>query len=252
MLNGISIILPGFNEECEVKKTVALYQQALRLASKYSSYQIILINDGSTDQTGKMMDTAASEDTSLTVIHHKINLGLGNSYKAGISAVKYNHVCLSYCASALTPESLSMMIDQSENNQLVTTYVVQHEDLPRGAFRHFVSKVFVVFLNLLAGSNLKYFNGAIVCPTRLLKSLKIFSRASGTQAEVTVKLLLLGVKHSEVGLDVPMPWSRGGHTRSLRIKNIVRVLHLVAHLILFKFKILFFRKRTAVSQWEVV
>ena len=63
----VSIIIPIYNSEKYLKKCIDSI-----LEQKYNNLEIILINDGSTDNSGKICDRLAIEDKRIKVIH-KLN-----------------------------------------------------------------------------------------------------------------------------------------------------------------------------------
>lgn len=72
----VSVVLPAFNEDASVKAALE------SLGELYQGFEIILVNDGSTDRTGIL----ASEVEGVTVLSHKRNLGYGASMKSGFRA----------------------------------------------------------------------------------------------------------------------------------------------------------------------
>lgn len=66
----VSVVVPCYNEESSVRETVG---HLFKL--NYPDYEIIAVNDGSTDNTGRMLDELALQNTKLRVIHHAKNQG---------------------------------------------------------------------------------------------------------------------------------------------------------------------------------
>jgi polyisoprenyl-phosphate glycosyltransferase len=84
----LSVIIPAYNEEAAIAKTVEMVRQALDTA-KIVPYEIIVVNDASTDQTGDKAVTAGAK-----VISKLQNLGYGHSLKLGIYAATYDTVAI--------------------------------------------------------------------------------------------------------------------------------------------------------------
>src|SRR5690606_9925917 len=82
----ISIVLPCYNEEVILEKNLNIVIEYLHNL-KYRS-EIIIINDGSKDDTGKIADEFERKHDSLRVIHHPTNLNLGNALKTGFKNSK--------------------------------------------------------------------------------------------------------------------------------------------------------------------
>jgi glycosyltransferase involved in cell wall biosynthesis len=77
-----SIIIPSYNEEKAINKVIADLRK--HLPKKEYDYEIIVINDGSTDQTRQILEKI--ED--IKIINHPFNQGYGTSLKDGIRAAK--------------------------------------------------------------------------------------------------------------------------------------------------------------------
>ena len=59
--------------------------------NKHRKYEIIVVNDGSSDETGKVADTLASKYENFSIVHHTQNKGYGKStvsYKSIPSTIK--------------------------------------------------------------------------------------------------------------------------------------------------------------------
>lgn len=77
----VSIIIPAFNEEENIAQVITkLYQE-------YPSYEIIVIDDGSTDKTASII-----ENLPCTLIKHNKNKGYGASWKTGIQASTHDNI----------------------------------------------------------------------------------------------------------------------------------------------------------------
>jgi len=88
--SGISLVIPGYNEEVSIKGTV---QKCLAILSAITEqYEVIIIDDGSMDEMGKIADQLQTEYSSIRVIHNPINLGIGISLLIGFYAAKYELV----------------------------------------------------------------------------------------------------------------------------------------------------------------
>lgn len=82
----ITIIVPVYNVEKYLKKCVKSIQ-----GQTYKNLEIILVDDGSTDSSGRLCDSLAAEDSRIRVIH-KPNGGLSSARNAGLDAAKGDSV----------------------------------------------------------------------------------------------------------------------------------------------------------------
>lgn len=79
----ISLILPAFNEEAIFKKSLEIIISYLRSEESKYNWEILIINDGSSDNTGVLADKLAEKESGIRVIHHPVNLNLGRALQTG-------------------------------------------------------------------------------------------------------------------------------------------------------------------------
>ena len=78
----ISVIIPCYNEEHTILKVIKSVHESL---NRYE-YEIILVDDGSTDNTKVILDEYSRRDEKVEVIYHDINSGKGASLRTGFKA----------------------------------------------------------------------------------------------------------------------------------------------------------------------
>lgn len=87
---GISFIVPCHNESENARETI----QSL-LEQDYPEFEVIAINDASTDDTGEILDAMAAEDNRVRVIHFGTNLGKAMGLRSGALASNFEFlICL--------------------------------------------------------------------------------------------------------------------------------------------------------------
>lgn len=87
----ISVIIPIYNGEKYIKKCIqGIQRQTLR------EFEVLLINDGSMDNSGQVCDYLSKGDNRLKVIHQK-NLGVSKARNKGINEANGNYICFIDC-----------------------------------------------------------------------------------------------------------------------------------------------------------
>ncbi len=82
---SLSVVLPAHNEEEAIAQTV---HQVLDTLSAWGlDFEVIVVNDGSRDRTGIILDTIAGTHSNVRVIHHPVNQGYGAALVSGFEAV---------------------------------------------------------------------------------------------------------------------------------------------------------------------
>jgi glycosyltransferase involved in cell wall biosynthesis len=84
----ISVIFPCYNEEAILEPNLNNIIEYLQSKNKKYQWEIVIINDGSIDETGKIANDFERENSNVRVIHHPGNLNLGNALKTGFKNAK--------------------------------------------------------------------------------------------------------------------------------------------------------------------
>ncbi len=91
-LPGLSVFLPSHNEAGNVERVVRGFLAELpRVADEY---EVIVVDDGSSDRTLEIARGLAASDTHVKVVHHERNRGYGGAVISGIRAATMPYVLL--------------------------------------------------------------------------------------------------------------------------------------------------------------
>jgi len=112
-MKKISAIIPAYNEEEAIEKTIKDLKNELNNLDL--EYEIIIINDASTDKTGEVLN----EIDGIKVIKHFKNMGYGASLKTGINESKYDHILILDADGSYPPEALREMIGHASGHDMV-------------------------------------------------------------------------------------------------------------------------------------
>jgi len=103
---SLSLLMPGLNEEASVERAVRRALAALEQHAR--EFEIIVIDDGSTDRMGEIADRMASEDSRVRVLHNEHNLNYGISLARGIRAARCDWILHDGMDLPLAPEDLPL------------------------------------------------------------------------------------------------------------------------------------------------
>ncbi|WP_228715658.1 poly-beta-1,6-N-acetyl-D-glucosamine synthase [Acinetobacter suaedae] len=84
---GCSIIIPCFNEEAQVRETIRYAMQ-----SQYPKFEVIAVNDGSTDMTAEILNELAEQYVKLRVVHLAENQGKAYALRSGALVSQYEYL----------------------------------------------------------------------------------------------------------------------------------------------------------------
>ena len=103
---SLSLVMPGLNEEASVEGAVR--RSLVALEQHADEFEIIVIDDGSTDGMGEIADRLADEDPRVRVIHNERNLNYGTSLARGIRAARCDWILHNGMDLPLAPEDLPL------------------------------------------------------------------------------------------------------------------------------------------------
>lgn len=178
---SISFVLPCFNEE---KNLNGAYNALIKAIKKNNiKYEIIFINDGSSDHTLKVLKQLKKKYNHIQVLNNKQNRGFGYSFKLGSFKAKMKYVQLLPSDNTFPTTQLSKMIKNYQKYDLILSY---HFD-ERIFIRRFISKAYTSIVNLIFGYNYKYYNGITIIKKNILEKINFKSSSPFFMAEIILK-----------------------------------------------------------------
>jgi dolichol-phosphate mannosyltransferase len=222
----ISLIVPALNEEQVVGRVIdEIVEQA---SNRLDDYELILVDDGSSDRTGHIMDEFAARNIKVRVLHNERNIGLGASFQRGLREARLQYVMLLCGDGGLPASSLPAIFDLVGTADLVIPYMTNLKNI-KTSTRYLISRTYQKLLNALFGFRLHYYNGLPVYRRSLVNAIDITSNGFGFQGEILVKLLKSGCTYVEIGVPGAEETRR---SFALRPRNIISVARTLIYLIL--------------------
>lgn len=227
----ISLIVPALNEDVLIEQTVRDILDKVK--DQFSASELILINDGSTDRTGEIMNQLDHEFPSIRVLHNQRNAGLGACYKQGVEEARFEFVMMLCGDGGLPSESLTPIFETIGTADIVIPYMKNLREI-KTPFRYSLSRCYTTLLNSLFNQDLQYYNGLPVHRLALLRQIDIVSSGFGFQGEVLIKLLRAGCSYVQVGV---LGAEKTNRSKAVSLKNLINMcrtfLHLIFNLIRF-------------------
>lgn len=225
-MNGgsLSVVIPALNEEHNLESTIDTVLGALRHC--VPDHEIIIVDDGSGDGTGRLADALAARHSVVRVVHNDRTRGLGYSYFRGVAAVTKDHVVFVPGDNGWPYESLAALFDRLGTADVVTSYAVNPEIRPKS--RQLLSRAYTAVLNRLFGHRLRYYNGLTIYPVDFLRSHPGGTAGFAFMAEALLRALAHGLSCAEVALRISERAS--GRSKALRLRNIVSVIQTIGRL----------------------
>ncbi|MFL5345740.1 MAG: glycosyltransferase family 2 protein [Hyalangium sp.] len=207
---SISLFFPAWNEEDYVERAVT---RALDVLPQLTDdFEIIVVNDASTDRTREIAEELAARIPQLRVITHEVNLKLGGAMRTGLSAstkdiVVYSDIDLPWDLREL--ERALHLMDYLEADMICA---FRFDRTSEGPKRIIYSFVYNLLIRSLFDINIKDVNFSFkVMHRRVLEAMELKSLGSFIDAELVVKAIRKGFRVFQMGVDY-FPRTRGVST----------------------------------------
>jgi glycosyltransferase involved in cell wall biosynthesis len=195
-LSGTSVFLLAHNEEGNIERVVEGFKTELPKLT--DDYEIIVIDDGSSDQTGQIADRMASADYHVRVVHHSRNQGYGAAVISGINAASKTYVMLSDGDGQFDPADSGLLAAKARDYDVVVGCRLNRAD---SAVRRLNGKAWSVLMRLLFGLPIMDLDcGFKLFRREVLSDLELQAKGAMITTELMAKLAGRGVRIAEVGV----------------------------------------------------
>ncbi len=141
----VSIVLPAFNEEAILERNVTRLLDYLSSLSGHYVFDIIIVNDGSSDKTGKIADQLATNFDCVSVFHHRKNRNLGGALLTGFKNSQGYYVVVLDIDLSYSPDHIEKLLEEIEETEadvvIASPYMKGGKNTAVPFFRLLLSKV---------------------------------------------------------------------------------------------------------------
>jgi len=194
----ISAVFIAYNEQESVEDT--LQKSVASLQRLFDDFEIIVVNDGSSDKTGELLDLSAQGNSRIRIIHHKENLGIGQALINGLKAARFElvvHNGMDYCFDL---DDLAKMVPLLDGADVVVCRRKQYAGYTK--YRRLVSWVNLLLLRTLFRINLRDLNFTQLYKKQVLDSVRVDARSGGFLIpEILIRAHDLGFRLREIDIE---------------------------------------------------
>ena len=123
---SISVFFPCYNEQDNVENTTK--QAILVLEGLGGDYEVIIVNDGSSDNTSQVAQRLVSENDCVKVVNHSTNLGYGAALQSGFKAATKEFVFYTDGDGQFDINELPPLLPLTEQFDIVSCYRLNRQD----------------------------------------------------------------------------------------------------------------------------
>jgi glycosyltransferase involved in cell wall biosynthesis len=204
---SLSLFFPAWNEEEYVERAVGRAQKVLSRLT--DDWEIIIVNDASTDRTREIAEGLSAREPRIRVVTHEVNKKLGGAMKTGFSESTKDIVIYSDMDLPFDLDELERALKLMDYLEADIISAFRFDRTSEGSKRIVYSFVYNALIKTLFGVHLKDINFSFkVVHRRVLESLELKSEGSFIDAELVIKAIKRGFRVFQMGVDY-FPRTRG-------------------------------------------
>jgi len=179
---GISIFFPAYNDAGTIASLVVLAHMTARELT--DDYEVIVVEDGSPDHTGELLDELARHFPWLKVVHHEINRGYGGALRTGFAAATKELVFYTDGDAQYDPRELARLYaGYGPDVDFINGYKIGRSD---PLHRIVIGRVYHWFVKLAFGLRIR----DVDCDFRLMRR-SIFAKVELTRSSGVICVELM-------------------------------------------------------------
>jgi len=213
---SLSVILPAHNEEEAIATTV---HEVIDILSAWMlDFEVIVVDDGSKDHTGVILDTMTTTHPSLKVIHHPINEGYGAALVSGFEAVSKDMAFFMDSDGQFDIHDLERFFPLIQKYDAVLGYRIHRQDTWMRKVNAWGWKMLV---RMVFGIHVRDIDCAFkLYPASFFREHKLETRGAMINTEILHKFTRAGYTYTQIGVrHLPR---RGGRATGAKPSVIIR------------------------------
>jgi dolichyl-phosphate beta-glucosyltransferase len=224
---SLSIILPVFNEEIRLKKTLPILEKFLRL-SKKNRIELIFVSDGSIDKTNRILKKFINlKKFNISLIAYKNNVGKGYAVKRGVLKAKNQWILLCDTDLSVHPNQFNKWFFSKMINSNKCAYYGSREHQDSVVKASLARMMLGFFFKRLIKFLFKISLSDTQCGFKVFHksyAKKIFNKIKSCRFSFDVELTILLRKNKIKVIELPLKWVHKSGSKLNIFKDIPRML----------------------------
>ena len=167
---SVTVLVPAYNEEAIIERSIRTITAHLHTIEDRYPWELIVVNDGSRDDTAGILDRLAAEIPQLRVLHHRTNYNLGQALRFGFTNATGDYIVVLDADLSYSPDHVERLVDAAVDTGakivIASPYAKGGKTTAIPRFREFLSRMANRLLGTTAKGRLTTVTGMVRCYDR--------------------------------------------------------------------------------------
>jgi dolichol-phosphate mannosyltransferase len=219
--SSFAISIPAYNNEQTIEQVI---NESIDVLSKITDdYEIVVINDGSIDNTKKIIDNLANRNKNIRVINHEKNEGFGKTIKEVFTEPKKEWVFFVPGDGQISPYELFKLYIKIKDYDFI---IGRRKNRRDSLIRKINSFIYNLIISLLSNKRVNDVDSVVLFRRSILNNVKLEARSAFIHAEIYLNVVKKDISITEIEIEHKsrLYGKQGGNKISVIISTIVDII----------------------------
>jgi glycosyltransferase involved in cell wall biosynthesis len=193
---SVSVIVPAFNEALIIENSLHVIHDYMQELTEQYDWEIVVVDDGSTDETGRIADAFAESHDDVRVLRHRVNFSLGQALRTAFNHCTTDYLVVIDCDLTYGTDHIGRFLDEITRTH--ARIVIASPYMPGGKstgvplLRNVASRTANRILSLTASGRFHTLTGMVrAYDRRFVSALNLKAMGTEVNTEIIYKAQLL-------------------------------------------------------------
>jgi len=199
----VSLVVPAYNEASIVAKHLGEICHQMELLEHEYRWEMVVVNDGSTDETGALAEAFARGRNNIHVLHHRKNFGLGEAFRTALNYCRGDYIVTLDMDLSYSPDHIAKLLRAITKTNVKIVVASPYMDGGKISNVPWLRRQLSIwanrFLSLASKGRLSTLTGMVrAYDGKFLRSLNLRATGMEINPEIVYKATLLGAELQEI------------------------------------------------------
>lgn len=214
----LSVVVPVYNEATLIADNLARLCVYLGTIESDYRWELVVVNDGSKDASGQLVDAFADGRPNVRVVHHRTNFGLGQAFQSGFHECKGDYIVTLDADLSYSPDHIKRLVDalrRTNSKILVASPYMKGGEISNIPWLRRTLSIWANrFLSLASRGSLSTLTGMVrAYDARFIRGVHLRAQGTEINPEMIYKGMMLRARMGEIPAHLSWPDTAAGQPK---------------------------------------